>query len=77
MTLRYQIDPAEPLTFLDVKVGKQVRSRLRLYARSSIVYPFHGVGIRPFINAMYHALIATALRMCRAIQHKHEPVTLM
>ncbi len=25
MTLRYQIDPAEPLTFLDVKVGKQVR----------------------------------------------------
>lgn len=24
MTLRYQIDPSEPLTFMDVKVGKQV-----------------------------------------------------
>ena len=24
MTIRYQVDPAEPLTFLDVKVGKQV-----------------------------------------------------
>lgn len=29
MTLRYQVDPAEPLTFLDVKVGKQVRIRPR------------------------------------------------
>jgi hypothetical protein len=28
MTLRYQIDPAEPLTFLDVKVGKEVRNVL-------------------------------------------------
>ena len=26
MALRYQVDPAEPLTFLDVKVGKQVSS---------------------------------------------------
>lgn len=24
MTLRYQVDPLEPLTFLDVKVGKHV-----------------------------------------------------
>lgn len=24
MTLRYQVDPGEPLTFMDVKVGKQV-----------------------------------------------------
>lgn len=24
MTLRYQLDPSEPLTFMDVKVGKQV-----------------------------------------------------
>ena len=61
MTLRYQTDPAEPLTFLDVKVGKQVRRKLWLHTRSSIVYLSHGVGIRPLINAMYHALIATAL----------------
>ena len=30
MTLRYQIDPNEPLTFMDVKVGKQVRTQSAL-----------------------------------------------
>ena len=34
MTLRYQVDPAEPLTFLDVKVGKQVGSTSDFMPRS-------------------------------------------
>ena len=58
MTLRYQIDPAEPLTFLDVKVGKQVRKNLCY--KPGQVYLSHGVDMRPCINAMYR-IIATAL----------------
>ena len=33
MTLRYQADPAEPLTFVDVKVGKQVSVSQHCYGQ--------------------------------------------
>lgn len=39
MTLRYQVDPGEPLTFMDVKVGKQVRVRVLQQLSSCI--PIH------------------------------------
>lgn len=36
MTLRYQLSPTEPLTFLDVKVGKQVSALSAMKIRSSL-----------------------------------------
>ena len=40
MTLRYQVDPAEPLTFMDVKVGKQVSRLLAVYHAMLVHMPF-------------------------------------
>ena len=67
MTLRYQIDPNEPLTFMDVKVGKQVRNQ----SASTWAFPCSSMG---------HALPADhahAVAYRRAMLHKLELATSM
>lgn len=67
MTLRYQIDPNEPLTFMDVKVGKQVRN------------PFASTKAFPgsFIVDVLSAGHENAVAYYRAMLHKLELATLM
>ena len=67
MTLRYQNDPHEPLTFMDVKVGKQVRDHFA----STKTFPGFCMG---------HALPADCekgVAYFRAMLHKLELATLM
>ena len=64
MTLRYQVDPGEPLTFMDVKVGKQVKPKLLLLLSSCIPAHFR----TPFVQlllcygrGMLHKLVHATL----------------
>ena len=70
MTLRYQIDPGEPLTFMDVKVGKQVRNPLAFIVLQS--------GIQLHSRILYCQPSLRMLLYCgRAMLHKLELATLM
>ena len=71
MTLRYQLDPSEPLTFMDVKVGKQVSNSV------AIIKAFQGP-LPSFVRG--EAMAAdheSAVVYCRAMLHKLELATLM